>query len=70
MKVKDMVFHKKRCKDGERILYLFGLRILSYRKKKIKRAKEYIKSVVEYPMRVYEEYNRLEDEIKKLKKNK
>lgn len=70
MKLKDIIFHKKRCKDGERILYLFGLRIFSYRKEKIKRAKEHIKYVAEYPIRVYEEYHRLEDEIKKLKKSK
>lgn len=70
MKFRDMIFQKKRCKDGERILYLFGLRILSYRKEKIKRAKEYIKYIAEYPIRIYEEYNRLEEEIKKLKKNK
>ena len=70
MKFKDMIFHKKRCEDGERILYLFGLRILSYRKEKVKRAKEYVKQVAEYPIRVYEEYHRLKDEINKLKKSK
>jgi len=70
MKLRDMIFHKKRCKDGERILYLFGLRILSYRKKKIKRAKEYIRHIVEYPIYARKECFRLKNEIEKLKKCK
>lgn len=65
-----MIFYKKRCKDGERVLYLFGLRILSYRKEKVKRAKEYIRKAIRYPIYVREEYFRLKKEIQNLKSGK
>lgn len=57
------LFYKKRCEDGERIIYILGLRVLSYRKEKIKRA-------LEYPIRVHERYHKLKDEIRNLKNSK
>ena len=70
MKMRDMIFYKKCCKDGERVLYLFGLRILSYRKEKVKRAKDCMRNIVEYPIYVRKEYFRLKKEIQNLKSGK
>lgn len=70
MKFRDMIFHKKRCEDGERILYLFGLRVFSYRKEKVKRVKEKVKHIAEYPVYIQKEYLRLKYEVKKLKNSK
>ena len=70
MKVKYMIFRKKRRNDGERIIYIFGLRVLSYRKEKVKRAKEYIRKAIRYPIYVREECFRLKKEIQNLKSGK
>lgn len=60
---KMKLFNKKIMKDNERVIYVLGLRVFSYRKEKIKRA-------IEYPIRVHEKYHRLKDTIRNLKNSK
>ena len=56
-------FYKERRDNGERRIYLFGIRVFSYKKGCIKRAWE-------YPIRVYDKYHRLKDKIREIKKGK
>ena len=62
-KHKHKLFYKKRLDDGECIIYILGIRVLSYRKEKIKHA-------LEYPIRIYDKYHRLKDKIREIKKGK
>ncbi len=62
-KSKRKLFYKERRNDGERRIYIFGIRVFSYKKGCVKHA-------LEYPIRVHEKYHRLKNKIREIKNSK
>lgn len=56
---------KKRYSNGRRHIYLLGIKIFSYKKKKGMKKPSLLYRLLTYPLAVYDEYQRLKFELKK-----